>query len=210
MLTFSLYAYMLTLMTEAATVLKEARTQAHLSVRALASRAGVAPSTVQRVEQGRVDPTTGMLVRLLLAAGQRLELTTAPWRGPQLAALADAWRAGPSGEPRPDWTRLRAFLDHLALHPAEVGAATLAVPEPSGSELMDNLLAAIAEKLHDDASLPRPGWTWRVLPLTTPWASPGTPRMRAAARQATPAQFSARGLTLDQASLWRDRASVGV
>jgi DNA-binding XRE family transcriptional regulator len=205
-----LCAYMFTLMMKAAVLLRGARTQAHLSVRALAQRAGVAVSTVQRIEQGQVDPTTGMLARLLQAAGQRLELTAAPWRGPQLASLTDAWRRGSSGDVRPDWTRLRAFLDHLALHPDDVAGATLGMPAPSGSELVDNLLAAIAEKLSDDVGLARPGWTGRVPGLSTSWTQPGTPRMREAIRLATPPQFAARGLTLDEKSLWRDRASVGV
>lgn len=49
--------------------LRAARLGAGLSIRELASRAGVAASTVWRIETGRLDPTVGMLERLLSAAG---------------------------------------------------------------------------------------------------------------------------------------------
>ena len=41
-----------------------ARTNAGLTMRALAARADVATSTVARIEAGKVDPTVGMLARL--------------------------------------------------------------------------------------------------------------------------------------------------
>ena len=61
-----------------------------------------------------MDPTVGMLRRLLFAAGGELEMSL---RRPgaartQLADQHDAWRSTSSGD-RPDWTRLRAFVAHL-------------------------------------------------------------------------------------------------
>ena len=51
-----------------------------------------------------------------VVAAFRLLITTRPSGQPprprQLADLTDAWQSGPVGD-RPDWTRLRAFLDHL-------------------------------------------------------------------------------------------------
>jgi transcriptional regulator with XRE-family HTH domain len=41
-----------------------------VSIRELAKRADVAPSTVWRIEKGRLDPTVGMLERLLRAAAR--------------------------------------------------------------------------------------------------------------------------------------------
>jgi len=194
----------------AGTLVREARRDADLSVRALAERAGVAYSTVARIEAGRVDPTTGMLTRLLAAAGCELNLVTNPYRGPKIADLADASGAGREGDARPDWTRVRALLDYLALHPDAKGATMAGRPPPSGSALIDNLLAAIAEKTCDDAGLPRPPWTRRVPPLPESWVQPGTPRMRDAARASTPPQFLARNLILAGASLWRDGTTLGV
>ena len=75
---------------------------------------------------------------------------------------------------------------------------------------MDALLAGIADKLADDARLPRPAWTKRTPRLESEWSAPGTPAMLAARQAATPPQLKERGLVLDEASLWRDRASVGV
>ncbi len=190
---------------DAAALVQEAREGASLTVRELAVRAEVAASTVSRIERRQMDPTVGMLTRLLAAAGQALELTTLQTYSGRLNALTDAWRAGPDGMDRPDWTRLRAFLDRLWLHPALVREAIADKPEPSGSPVMDNLLAGIAEKLSDDAGLPRPSWTAEVSKLSKPWHTPLTPRMHAAARAATPPQLARRGFALSSDSLWRDR-----
>ena len=75
---------------------------------------------------------------------------------------------------------------------------------------MDALLAGIADKLADDARLTRPAWTKRTSRLESEWSAPGTPAMLAARRATTPPQLKERRLVLDEASLWRDRASVGV
>jgi transcriptional regulator with XRE-family HTH domain len=52
-----------------ASALREARERSGLSVRALAARAEVAASTIWRIESGRLDPTVGMLQRLVNATG---------------------------------------------------------------------------------------------------------------------------------------------
>lgn len=201
---------MLTLMHSAGALLASARQEAGLSVRDLAARAKVAYSTVTRIEQGRMDPTIGMLTRLLQAAGRGLEVSTPESEAPQLADLVDAWHTDRSGQDRPDWTRLRAFLDALALRPELAGPATLRMPAPSGSEFMDNLLAGMAEKVSDDLGLPRPAWARKIHPLECPWVSPGTPRMQAEATTATPEQLSSRGITMRAESLWRNPQAVGL
>src|SRR5665647_1181357 len=173
-------------MTQAATMLRGARTSARLTMRALAARAGVAASSIARIESGKVDPTVGMLARLLSAAGRELELGTHRGPGPELADLADAWSRGPRGD-RPDWTRLRSFLDQLARHPEQQGPATLRRPAPSGSAMLDTLLAGVAEKICDDAGLPRPSWARAVPKLPRSWATPGTPAMQETIAAATPA-----------------------
>lgn len=196
-------------MIEAATLVRDARTSAGLSLRALAERAGVATSTVLRIEAGQVDPTVGMLARLVGAAGQELELATRRSPGPEIASLTDAWRRTTRGD-LPDWTRLRAFLDHLALRPERKAAATLRMPGPSGSAFMDTLLAGIVEKICNDADLPCPPWTRRVPPLPEQWITPGTPAMQKAANATTPRELAARCLSIDEHSLWREPGTVGV
>jgi hypothetical protein len=148
-----------------------------------------------------------MLTRLLSAAGRELQLRTDRSPGPEIADLADAWSGGPHGD-RPDWTRLRAFLDQLARHPEQQGPATLRRPAPSGSAVLDSLLAGIAEKICDDARLPRPARARAVPALRDRWATPGTPAMQQAIADATPRALAERGLSIDEASLWREPAAL--
>ncbi len=170
-------------MESAATLLHDARAAAGMSRRTLARRAGVPISTVSRVEAGEVDPTITMLQRMISAAGQRVSLGLEPIpKRRSIAALADVWNPSPVG-PKVNWTRLRAFLDWLRSHPHEVEAAIATPPPRSGYLELDALLAAIAEKVADDASLPRPRWCAAIPVLSSPWRPPGTPRMIEAARR---------------------------
>jgi transcriptional regulator with XRE-family HTH domain len=197
-------------MEEARTLVAEARRAAGLSLRELARLAGVSFTTISRIEAGEMDPTLGTLDRILKAAGRKLEFTTEPSPEPRpaLSDLASATTQAPSGE-RPDWTRLRALLDYLARHPDEIPRAITPRPRPR-SRLMDALLAAIAEKLADDHALSRPGWTRTAPKMKPEWAPPATPRMRDEYRQRTPRQLLERGFLIDESSLWRDKATVGV
>ncbi len=148
-----------------------------------------------RIESGKVDPTFGMLRRLLEAAGQDLHLrsTRRPpsQRGRVLAELADAWVELP--DEHPDWTKLRSFLDDLTLHPDRVESAIIRRPAKSQSPVLDTLLAGIAEKLADDAGIGRPAWTRRTPCLRQEWSPFGTPRLKAMWRNAAPPQCSIAG-----------------
>jgi transcriptional regulator with XRE-family HTH domain len=204
-----LYAYRITPMEIASSLVAEARHEAGASLRELARLAGVSFTTISRIEAGDIDPTVGMLRRILAAAGRDLRLATDPLPTRRsLAELANAVSNSPSGE-RPDWTRLRALLDYLALHPDEVSHAISSQPH-TDSRLMKALLAGIAEKLADDHGLLTPGWTWTAPKIKPEWSLPGTPRMRANQRANTPRQLLKRGLVIDETSLWRDRKTVGV
>lgn len=75
-------------MSSAWALCREARRQANLSQRELAVRAQVSPSTVARIERGRVEPTLHLMLRLVHACGLDLRmrltaecLSTAPGRG---------------------------------------------------------------------------------------------------------------------------------
>lgn len=127
-------------------------------------------------------------------------------RTPRLSALADAWSVDAGGEEGPDWTRLRAFVDYLGRHPEEAAKAIASPPAASGSHLMDNLLAGIAEKVADDAGLRRPSWTAQITPLDQPWEGLGTSRTRAANAAAAPPQLAARQIFVPASSLWRQSA----
>lgn len=190
----------------AAELLVEARKRAGLSRTALAQRAGVPTSTVSRVESGQADATITMLERLLAASGRRLVLRTTNARRVALASLSNAWSQSSSGD-EIDWTQLRATVDYLVQNPHELGTGIADPPPRSGSARLDNLLAAVAEKLADDGCLARPRWCATVPVLAQPWRSSGTPRMVASAQRSAPEQFRRRGILLSGGELWRDHAT---
>ena len=153
-----------------------------------------------------MDPTFTMLERVLGAAGQVLRSTCENLDAtPSLARLTDTWQQGPSGA-KVDWTRLRGCIDWLALHPEQTEATIDAPPARTGTPL-DVLLAGMAEKLADDARIPRPRWTAAVPALEEPWEPPGTPRMIEAAKRATPEPLKRRNMFIAERDLWRMHAA---
>jgi transcriptional regulator with XRE-family HTH domain len=210
---------------ETAEQVRAMRMAAGLSIRELARRSGLSPSTITRIEAGAVDPGIRTLRQLAAAAGSTLHLsyshpyptapTTAPHtvtmtsatstttRQPKLASLSDALRTTPAGT-GPDWTRLRAFVDWARRHPTSLPAALAPSPAASGDHLLDNLLAAIAEKLSDDAGLPQPAWTSNVAPLEQTWRVPLRGAAAQRERDTTPPQLLRRRIELGEANLWRD------
>jgi transcriptional regulator with XRE-family HTH domain len=198
---------MLTIVNEAGTLIREARKEAGLSLRALANLSDVSYPTICRIESGRIDPTTGTLRKLLRAMDADLQLgRRAADPVPRLADLYEFWSTDNTGQDQPDWTRLRSFLDFLSRHPELSASAVRAKPPTSGSDFFDNLLAGIAEKVSDDAGHRRPAWTKTIPPLATTWESFGTPRIRAEAEAATPPQLADRGILIPAPSLWRHTA----
>ena len=180
-----------------------------LSVRRLAALADVAGSTVTRIQAGTVDPSVHTLKRIVEAAGFDLRLEVshhgAP-RPPRLGDLAGAWSRR-KGRVRIDWTKWRTLIDALARHPELVPEAIYAPPPPAGDQIVDALLAAVAEKLADDAGLPRPVWTGPV-PVLDPAYRP--PVARTIAGQDIPQHLAARGLMIDTESLWRRAMTADV
>jgi transcriptional regulator with XRE-family HTH domain len=65
-------------MSPAWTVCREARRRARLSQREVAARAGVSPSTIARIERGRVEPTLDLLLRVVRACGLELRMRLEP------------------------------------------------------------------------------------------------------------------------------------
>jgi len=64
-------------MSSAWALCRQARRQAGLSQRELAVRARVSPSTVARIERGRVEPTLDLMLRLVRACGLELRMRLA-------------------------------------------------------------------------------------------------------------------------------------
>ena len=124
-------------------------------------------------------------------------------RTPLLASLTNAHEKSISGQPSPDWTRYQEYLGYLKQHPEEIATSIQSAPRRSGSNHIDNLLAAIASKLADDARQPRPDWTHNVTPLAYAWFPEGTHDKLQHEMRTTPAQFSERGIWLGEENLWR-------
>lgn len=183
--------------------LRELRQELDLSTRQLARLAGVSYPTISRIENGHDDPQWSTIEKLLQALGhttrfeRRQDFT-------RLAELVDARHR--DGEP--DWTLLRGFIDQIELRPELAAAATCDRPLPTGAPVFDNILAAIAEKVADDAGLRPALWTAAVEPLEDVWLPPGTPRRLADARTRTAPEFLARNIVLPTDALWRHRSKV--
>lgn len=196
-------AYMLSLMADGATILRDARSEAGLSRRALAARAGVPISTVSRIEDGLSDPTLGMLARLVDATGSDLVVAARPRADRlSLAELATAW-SDESGRVRIDWTRLRAFVDRVQQDPQALPDAIADPPAPT-LPLLNTILAALAEQLADEYDIEPPKWTRAHGPLDQTWAPPSTPRMRAMFEESTPEAFRRHNLVLSRSALFRE------
>ncbi|MCX6540982.1 MAG: helix-turn-helix transcriptional regulator, partial [Actinobacteria bacterium] len=183
------------------------RAEAGLSQRALSSRAGCTRSTIARIESGEMDPTVTMLARITAAAGRRLNLsaTESPHRHSLAAIAVGATAEGKSEVP---WTQLRGLLDWVHLHVEYSDIAIGDPPTRTHNEQLDNLLAAVAEKIADDRGMSRPAWTHDVPRLSDSWVAPGTPRMQAREAAHAPAQFLDRNILIAEENLWRHRGAT--
>jgi transcriptional regulator with XRE-family HTH domain len=181
------------------------RVNAGLSQRALASRAGCTRSTVVRIENGAMDPTVTMLARITAATGHRLDIRASqPLRRDSLAAIAQLVLSG--DEPAIPFTHIRGLIDWLGLNPSIASEAISDPPPRTNNENLDNLLAAVANKIADEGFLPRPSWTSDVPIPVVPWRSPGTPRMQSLEATKAPRQLIERRIFLAATNFWRDDA----
>jgi transcriptional regulator with XRE-family HTH domain len=83
-------------MNDAARLLRHARRRAGLTRRALAAEAGVAASTVARIERGAVQPRVGTLSRLVRACGMTLEALPGSGSGVERAPIRAMLRLTPA------------------------------------------------------------------------------------------------------------------
>lgn len=185
-------------------LIRDIRQRAGLSIRELAERSGVAASTITRIQAGAVDPSIGTLDRLVETAGFRLRLTAIGGVDRRVADLVDAWSYR-RNRLRLDWPRWRTFLDHLE-EISDVEAAISVAPQPSGIDVVDNLIAAIAERVADENGSDRPHWTTTIAVLDEPYLPPIA---RPGLDRPVPVQLAERGLTIDTDSLWRRKESTG-
>ncbi len=193
-------------MESAAALIKRLRRDANLSQEELARRAGCTRSTIARIESNRTDPTLTMLARIVGATHRRLVVATGSLPTPSLAELVASGRVNSDGA---DWTSLRAFVDWTSRLGPDGIEAIIDPPARTGNDRIDNLVAAIAEKISDDAGVARPRWTAEVTPLGEPWRAETTTRRAALEEAEAPAQFRARCILLAEGNLWRgDRSAA--
>ncbi|HUO67840.1 MAG TPA: helix-turn-helix transcriptional regulator [Gammaproteobacteria bacterium] len=80
------------MLTDAAALLRDARTRAGLSQRALAHRAGTSQSVVARIESGQTSPSWETLRQLLRAAAFELHVELSPLSDRRTHMLDDVAR----------------------------------------------------------------------------------------------------------------------
>jgi transcriptional regulator with XRE-family HTH domain len=187
-----------------ATLVKRLRADAGLSVRALADAAGVAASTVHRIERGQLRPTTETLRIIAEAAGARLTMGADVDYAVSLVGLA---RSILEEVARDDYTTPIRQAAELASRfekaDADQRRRMIAAPPPStGDERWDVFLGALGEWLAVRAGMRAPEWVhrrdryldrgWWVTPMAS---------MRAWDYAGSPAAFKTRGIYLHRDSL---------
>lgn len=198
----SVYAYA---MGAAAALLREVRAAAGLSLRGLAEAAGVATSTVHRIERGLLQPTVETLERIAEAAGVRVDLEPRIDSSASLVGLARAIREdlrGAGGAPSAVRRAAELVARFDRAGPAARRRMIAAAPPPTGDERWDAFAGALGEWLAMRGRLRAPAWvgTDRRFLRRGWWVTPAA-SLRAWEYAGSPAAFKIRGVYLHRDSL---------
>ncbi|WP_250445468.1 helix-turn-helix transcriptional regulator [Actinotalea sp. C106] len=184
-------------MTLAATTIRRTRAAAGLTQRALALAASIPQPVIATIEQGRRDPSSALLERLVRAAGHTLVPVPGVTDVPAdfVDAIRDHVLASDDG---------RAFRTFLSLNDALVRyepgflvAVTLADPGTCGAAHYDALVAGLVEHVLDRRALPTPLWVNAPRRfLDHEWFVDDTPYARAHDRTDSPPAFARRGVLI--------------
>jgi transcriptional regulator with XRE-family HTH domain len=187
-----------------ADLVRVVRAEAGLSVRGLAEAAGVAASTVHRIERGEFQPTVEILTHVVQAAGCRLRVDAHVDHSASVVGLARSIHSDVSTGDYIAAVRKAAELaarftgaDQGSLH-----RMITARPPETGDPRWDAFLAGLAEWLALQAGIPAPGWVrddnrylrrgWWVTPMES---------IRAWEYAGSPMSFQSRGVYLHRESL---------
>ena len=193
----------------AAETIRTARTRAGISQAALARRAGIAQSTISRIEHEEIDPTWATMQSLLAATGWAINpqpTATAQLLSPETVsrAMARSLRKGDSESAIRDLTEGVGRLIRASEADENIPEWAIAQPsKPIGIPLWDTFLAtAFAYGLERAGQTP-PQWMLDAPSLpheTSPGDDPG-PEFRQWLRARTPSVFLNKNI-LSRAEDW--------
>ncbi|MGO9911619.1 MAG: helix-turn-helix domain-containing protein [Acidimicrobiales bacterium] len=191
-------------MKTAASVARELRATAKLSLRALADRSGTSSATLSNYERGRKEPHLSTLERIASAAGASLDVRVAPnltsalrGRGSALAAAVDVQHAVKCGNDDIAFRRCLELLDDLYAVPiAGVPVLVADAPVLTGDQRYDALLAAIVEDSCVRRAVATPPWVYDAGRSVSGWYVAGLASLRADADRDTPPVFRRHGVMI--------------
>ena len=169
-------------------LVQSVRTNAGLSLRALAGAAGVATSTVHRIERGELQPTIETLARIAEAAGVRLRVEPQLDHAASVVGLALSIRRDIAVDDTSLVVRKAAEFAHR-YNRSDTGRRLrmiTAEPPSTGDHRWDAFLAALVEWLavrtgvgapdwvHDDDRSLRHGWWITSIPSMRAWEYAGS------------------------------------
>lgn len=187
-----------------AELVRMVRVETGLSVRALAEAAGVAASTVHRIEQGELGPTMETLAHIVEAAGFRLRVDAQVDYSAGIVGLARSIRPDIAAGDYSGPVRKAAELATRFVGAAQEGRRRMitARPPETGDPRWDAFLAGLAEWLAVRVGMPAPAWVyddsrylgrgWWVTPMES---------LRAWEYAGSPMSFQSRGVYLHRDSL---------
>jgi transcriptional regulator with XRE-family HTH domain len=188
----------------AAETVRRIRAESGLSLRALAHAAGLAASTVHRIERGQLSPTTATLNRIADAAGVRLLIEARLDYAASIVGLARAIRSDIAADDQTWPVRRASELVHRfdRADPESRQRMLAAEPPEIGDPRWDAFVAALAEWLAVRSQLPAPEWVYRPKRYLSAgwWVSPMS-SMRAWQYAGSPASFQSRGIYIHRESL---------
>lgn len=181
---------------------RSARAASGLTQIELASRSGIAGSSLSLIEHGKRQPTVATLDTLLRAA--RHTVVAIPTVRSDAARIAsEIATAVADSDDAAAYRRFLQLADNLA---AESGATrvglTLTEPAPTGSEQWDAAIAALCEYRLKADHLPVPNWilTRKGHP-TKPWAPHASDYNIPADSTKVPEEFLRRGILIEAQTL---------
>ena len=189
---------------EAGALVRSIRDQSHLSVRSLGDAAGVAASTVHRIERGDLQPTVDTLRRLAEAAGFHLRLEPETDYGASLIGLGRSVVVDLASGNESLIIRRAAELAHRfdASDSLRQRRMIAGEPDETGDEHWDAFLGALAAWLACCAGIDTPVWATEPRRyLHHGWWPAAKRSMRAWEYAGSPISFQQRGIYLHRDSL---------